>query len=164
MPNEPTPSSARRRWKRSPPSRSSVAIENPVPDTAARLDELGLERRMRRSSEDRVEEAREAGVEIVTSQAVEARGALLELANHARLAQNPKMMRQRRLGHGQSESAAAARRGVSSQRGDDTQPLGIAQRVQHGLELQFVNCRVMECHRSDCTPLIVQYGTMIIVL
>src|SRR4029077_16906248 len=83
------------------------------------------------SSQHRIEQSWEARIEVLTTEAVQARGADLVLMDHAGLAQNPKVRRERPLGHVQIEAAAAARLLLLRQLAHDAQPLRVTQRVQH---------------------------------
>jgi hypothetical protein len=79
--------------------------------------------------EDGVQQARKAGVQVVHSQREQAFAAVGAGSNHAGLAQDAEVMRERGLREPELESAA---RGLVSLReaADDFESGGIAQRVQ----------------------------------
>jgi hypothetical protein len=71
---------------------------------------------------------------------------------------------ERRLGDAQIEGSAASRLRALGQALHDPQPLRIAEGVQHVGDLQLVAGGVEQGHQIDCTPIVVLYGTIFVVL
>ena len=107
------------------------------------------------SAEHRVQQPREALVELVAAQPVHERGALGPLLDHAALAQHAEVVRARRLRHRQIERAAAAL-ALVGQRAHDLEPHRIGERVQDAGQLERVGGRMVQStrHESHCTTLI----------
>ena len=118
---------------------------------------------------DRVEQAGEAGLQILAAQGVQARCALLALVDHTGLAQHLEVVRAGGLGHRDVEAPEEHRVSRGRQRGHDLQPHGVAQGVQDRAELDvgplrmrdslgvcatsFVHMLTYDFHRTTTRPM-----------
>jgi hypothetical protein len=88
-------------------------------------------------AQDRVEQPREARLEIVAPERVHPGGSLTALEDHAGFAEHPEMVRAGRLRDRQVEAAARVL-GAVAERRDNLQADGIAERVQYRGELDVL--------------------------
>src|ERR1700704_5984135 len=118
---------------------------------------------MRVRGENGVQQAGEAAVEVLAAKRVELGCALDALLDHAGLAQDAEVVRERRLGDVEIEAAAAARRGFLGQRANDAEALRVAEGVQHCRQLDVL-CHGMELHYELIIRRPSYFGTMVVVL
>src|SRR3954454_16102859 len=93
--------------------------------------------------EHRVEEAREARVEVIAAQRDDALRAARLGERHPRLAQDAEVVGERRLRDGDLEGPARALT-LGGERADDVQPDGVAERVEDGGQFEGGGGRVDE--------------------
>jgi len=103
--------------------------------------------------EDRVEEAREAVVQIVLAEAQQTAAAVGAGAYHAALAQHSEVVREGRFGEAELEGAAGALVAVR-ELADDLESRRITQRVQYGRELQLLTGWVMWLSHAELLGLL----------
>ena len=101
-------------------------------------------RRNRFRAEDRVDQARELGVEVLAPELRQLAGPLSLLPDDPGFPEDPEMMGHRRLGDPELDRPARAGLIASGQPAHDLEPLRIAEGVQHARQLDFVPLRVME--------------------
>ena len=94
--------------------------------------------------EDRREQTWEAGLEVVVAQRVDTLGPLLALPDDPGLPQDLEMVSHRRFGHRVREAPATALPARLGKFADDPEPDGIAEGVEHALEVDLVAFRVRD--------------------
>src|SRR5262245_2778230 len=111
---------------------------------------MGLDRHRRGrvgGGEDGVEQARKPGIEVLTSQRGLLGGPCSLLPDDAGLAQNPEVVRHRRLRHPELDRAAGQWLRGPGQFAHDLEALRVAQRMQHGWKLELGSSRVVKGDR-----------------
>ena len=90
------------------------------------------------TGEHRVEQAGEAGVQIVRAQREQPLATVGTGADHAGLAQHPEVVRERGLGEAELEAAAGPFLGAYGQPAHDLEAGRITERVEHGRKLELL--------------------------
>ena len=109
--------------------------------------------------EDRREQAREAGLEVVLAQRVDALGALLALPDDTGLAQDLEVVGAGRLRDRHVEAAAAAALELAGQPADHQEADGVAEGVEDGRELDLVAAGVGDAFRGSAFRLL--FGVLV---
>src|ERR1017187_9502011 len=105
-------------------------------------------------AENRVEQAGEALVEVLAAERVQPRRSDRPLLDHAGLAQHAKVMGARRLRDLNVERAARTGRRIDAQLAHEAQPLGVAEGVEHGRQLEILCSGMVSAHDYHCTTFI----------
>src|SRR3954451_9085367 len=105
-----------------------------------RLDVNGLR------GQHSVQQAGETGLEVAPTELGELRRPLALLTDHAGLPEDPGVVGHRRLGDTQLDRSTRTRRSAVGERPNDLEPLRVAERMQHGRQLDLAPIGVMQFH------------------